>query len=48
MLGCKGRVFEVSSNEMYRKDGPYNLFVGKDASVALSKMKFNKEFMDPT
>ena len=48
LIGCKGRIFDVSENEMYGKDGGYNLFVGKDASVALSKMKFNKEFMDPS
>lgn len=48
LLGCKGRVFDVSSNEMYAPDGAYHLFVGKDASVALSKMKFNKEFLDPS
>jgi len=48
LLGCKGRVFDVSSNEMYARDGSYHLFVGKDASVALAKMKFNKEFLDPS
>ena len=47
LLGCKGMVFDVSSNEMYGPDGGYNLFIGKDASVALAKMKFNKEFMEP-
>jgi len=47
-LGCKGRIFDVSSNEMYGPDGGYNLFVGKDSSVALAKMKFDKEFLDPS
>ena len=48
LIGCKGRVFDVSSNEMYAPGQSYHLFVGKDASVALSKMKFNKEFLDPS
>lgn len=47
LLGCKGAIFDVSSNEMYGPEGGYNLFVGKDASVALAKMKFNKEFLEP-
>ena len=47
-MGCKGRVFDVSSNEMYNKDGAYHLFVNCDASVALAKMKFDKEFLDPS
>ena len=48
LLGCKGHVFDVSANsEMYGKGTGYNVFIGKDASVALAKMKFNKEFMDP-
>lgn len=46
-MGCKGRVFDVSSNEMYNKDGAYHLFVNRDASVALAKMKFDKEYLDP-
>ena len=47
LIGVKGRVFDGSSNPMYAKDGSYNCFVGKDASVALAKMKFDDEFMDP-
>ena len=47
LLGCKGKVYDVSEkSEMYGKDGPYHPFIGKDASVALAKMKFDKEFMD--
>ena len=46
-MGCKGRIFDVSTNEMYNKDGAYHLFVNRDASVSLAKMKFNKEFLDP-
>ena len=48
LIGCKGRVFDVSSNPMYSAEGSYHLFVGRDASVALAKMKFDKEFLDPT
>lgn len=47
-LGCKGRIFDVSSNDMYGPNGGYNLFIGKDSSVALAKMKFDKEFLDPS
>ena len=47
LIGLKGRVFDASSNPMYAKGGSYDCFVGKDASVALAKMKFDEEFMDP-
>lgn len=48
-LGCKGRVFDVSSREdFYGKEGGYHLFVGKDSSVALGKMQFDAEFLDPS
>ena len=39
LLGCKGKIYDVSANEMYAKGGNYHLFAGKDASVALGKMK---------
>ena len=49
LIGGEGRVFDVSTNEgFYGKEGSYHLFVGKDASVALAKMKFNAEFLDPS
>ena len=47
-LGLKGVVFDVSSNEVYREGGGYHVFAGKDASVALAKMNFADELMDPT
>ena len=47
LIGCKGKIFDVSENEMYGPNGGYHLFVGKDASVALGKMQFNPEFLDP-
>ena len=46
-MGCKGKIYDVTSNEMYAKGMTYNCFIGKDASVALAKMKFDKEFLDP-
>jgi len=48
LIGCKGRIFDASANAMYGPEGAYNLFVGKDASVALAKMKFDKECLDPS
>ena len=47
-VGLKGVVFDVSSNEVYREGGGYHVFAGKDASVALAKMNFADELMDPT
>ena len=48
LLGCKGRVFDASSNLMYGPEGSYNMFIGVDASVALAKMQFDAEFLDPS
>jgi len=31
----------VTENQAYAEGGGYNLFIGKDASVALGKMKFD-------
>lgn len=48
LLGCRGIVFDVSSNaEAYGPGLAYNVFIGKDATVALAKMKFDAEFLDP-
>ena len=46
-IGCMGRVFDVTGSEFYGAGGNYSSFVGKDTSVALGKMKFDKEFFDP-
>ena len=46
-IGCMGRVFDVTGSEFYGAGGNYSSFVGKDTSVALGKMKFNKEYFDP-
>lgn len=47
LIGCKGKIYDVTSNEMYGPGQGYHCFVGRDASVALGKMKFNPEFLDP-
>ena len=36
----KGISYDVSSNEVYRSDGGYNCFSGKDATLSLGKMLF--------
>ena len=36
----KGIIFDVSSNEVYRSEGGYNCFAGKDATLSLGKMEF--------
>jgi membrane-associated progesterone receptor component len=45
LMGINGKVIDVSygGKEMYGKGGPYNLFVGVDASRALAKMSFKEE-----
>jgi predicted heme/steroid binding protein len=48
LIGCKSKIYDVSSNEMYAPGQGYNCFVGKDASVALGKMQFNPEYLDPS
>lgn len=39
---CKGVIYDVSSNNVYKSDGGYNCFAGKDATIALGKMSFEK------
>ena len=47
LIGCMDQVHDMSANaEMYGPEGPYNCFVGKDASVPLAKMKFDAELFD--
>jgi membrane-associated progesterone receptor component len=41
-VACKGVVYDCSENEVYRSDGGYNCFAGKDATIALGKMLFEK------
>ena len=38
---CKGKIFDCSSNEVYRADGGYNCFAGKEATLSLGKMEFD-------
>jgi predicted heme/steroid binding protein len=46
-VALKGKVFDVSSNDVYKEGGGYHAFAGRDASVALAKMNFGEELMDP-
>ena len=36
----KGKIYDCSSNEVYRSEGGYNCFAGKDATLSLGKMEF--------
>lgn len=46
-LGCNWRVFDVTSSDAYKPpDGAYQIFAGKDASVALAKMALTEEEAD--
>ena len=47
-VALKGKVFDVSSNEVYKEGGGYHAFAGRDASVALAKMDFADHLMDPS
>ena len=46
-VALKGLVFDVSANDVYKEGGGYHAFAGRDASVALAKMNFAEELMDP-
>ena len=49
LVGVRGRIFDVSEGrEFYGKDGPYNIFAGIDASVALARMSFKPEDLQST
>lgn len=45
LMGINGKVIDVSygGKEMYGEGGPYNLFIGIDASRALAKMSFKED-----
>ena len=45
-MSVKSVIYDVSQNEVYKKNGGYHVFCGKDASVALSKMDFKDELFD--
>ena len=38
---CKGVVYDVTGNEVYKSQGSYNLFAGNDVTVALARMSFD-------
>ena len=49
LVGVRGRIFDVSEGrEFYGKGGPYNIFAGIDASVALARMSFKPEDLENT
>ena len=37
-IACKGLVFDVTKNEVYKGEGGYNCFAGTDCTVALGTM----------
>ena len=41
-VACKGVVYDCSANEVYKSDGGYNCFAGKDATMALGTMLFER------
>lgn len=36
----KGMIYDVSDNAVYRENGGYHCFTGKDATLSLGKMQF--------
>ena len=48
LVGIKGHVFDVTGKEVYMEGGSYRAFAGRDASVALAKMNFADDLMDPS
>lgn len=45
-LAAKGIIYDVTNTTFYRKDGPYGLFAGHDASVNLSKMSHDETLLN--
>tara|TARA_Y100000816_G_C26071464_1_gene563639 strand:- start:581 stop:1165 length:585 start_codon:yes stop_codon:yes gene_type:complete len=48
-LGLNGNIYDVSyhgGDKFYKEGGPYEIFAGKDVSVALAKMSFDKKDID--
>jgi hypothetical protein len=41
-VAVKGVVYDVTRNQVYKSDGTYSVFTGRDATVALGKMAFDK------
>ncbi len=39
---CKGVIYDVTGNNVYKSDGNYNMFAGHDVTIALAKMEFDK------
>lgn len=45
-MAVDGIVFDVTNVEFYKSGGPYGLFAGRDASVALAKMSFEPQWLE--
>lgn len=45
-LACGGLIFDVSESDTYGPKGMYGMFAGKDASVPLARMSFDKKYLE--
>ncbi|CAD8133928.1 unnamed protein product [Paramecium pentaurelia] len=45
-VAIKNFVFDVTSSDSYKPDGPYGVFAGHDISISLGKMNISEEFLD--
>lgn len=47
-LAVGGVIFDVTNSPSYVKGGGYSMFAGRDATVALAKMSFDKKLLEMT
>ena len=40
-LGCKGKIYDVTENEMYADGQGYNCFIGKELYTRLQKLQIS-------
>lgn len=45
-LAAKGKIYDVTHSQFYKKDGPYGVFSGHDASINLSKMSHDENLLN--
>lgn len=45
-IAVKGQIFDVTSSEHYREEGSYQLFAGKDISLASAKYKTDRSLLN--